>query len=60
MSKSDVNAIKIIEFMTINDKKSEYNNGFSSKKANILDLDMNDVLLSQSKFCINVVEELVN
>jgi len=44
--------------VAINDHKSEYSTGHHTKKADILDLKTNDVILAQSKLVTSIVEKL--
>jgi hypothetical protein len=50
MSKSSYDDIKIIKSMAVNDKKSEHSRGHHTKKSDILELETNDVLLTQRSF----------
>jgi len=56
MSKSCVDVIKIKESMVINDQKSKYNRCHQTKNADILELETNNSLLSQSKLLNAIVK----
>lgn len=58
MSKSDEDAIVIIDRMALNDHQGQYNKGNPQRKVVIIALATNDALLVYNKLLTQTMEEL--
>ena len=56
--KSPADAVKIINQMALNTRKSSHNRNPNQRKAGILELEANDVVLAQNKLLTQQIEAM--